>query len=155
MLTGDAGTGKMAIARALERRLLESHHRAYLLNGKNLVLGVDADIELDDVGELVRRFGEVTHLLLDAGLLVVSTTNFIGLRDHKAITTQVEPFPTFVVHLGPEAEGLPEATDLRADPGSDPGAIARLILRELAARGRLRADARVDAGAEVDHDPSG
>ena len=71
MLTGAHGTGKVAVARALERRLVESGHRAYLLNGKNLVLGVDADIELDDVDELVRRFGEVAHLLLDAGLIVV------------------------------------------------------------------------------------
>ncbi len=142
MLTGASGTGKMAVARALERRLVESRHRAYLLNGKNLVLGVDADIEFDDVDELVRRFGEVAHLLLDAGLMVVSTTDLIGVRDHKAITTQVSPFPTFVVHLGPEAEGLPEATDLRADPRPDIDWMVGVILRELAARRRLRADFR-------------
>jgi bifunctional enzyme CysN/CysC len=138
MLTGAAGSGKMTVARALERRLVESGHRAYLLNGKNLVLGVDADIDFDDVEELVRRFGEVAHLLLDAGLIVVSTTNFIGVRDHKAIVTQVSPFPTFVVHLGPEAEGLPEATDLRADPEPDTDSIVGVILRELASRRRLR-----------------
>jgi bifunctional enzyme CysN/CysC len=155
MLTGATGTGKTAIARALERRLVESGHRAYLLNGKNLVLGVDADIELDNVDELVRRFGEVAHLLLDAGLLVVSTTNFIGPRDHRAITTQVEPFPTFVVHLGSEAEGAPEATDLVVEPDADPAATAGRILRALARRRRLRADLDVDGGAAVDHDPSG
>jgi len=142
MLTGASGTGKMAVARALERRLVESRHGAYLLNGKNLVLGVDADIEFDDVDELVRRFGEVAHLLLDAGLIVVSTTDFIGVRDHKAITTQVAPFPTFVVHLGPEAEGLPEATDLRADPRPDIESMVGVILRELASRRRLRVDFR-------------
>ncbi len=138
MLTGAHGTGKMAVARALERRLVESGHRAYLLNGKNLVLGVDADIELDDVDELVRRFGEVAHLLLDAGLIVVSTTDLIGVRDHVGITTQVSPFPTFVVHLGPEAEGLPEATDLRADPNPDIEEMVGVILRELSGRRRLR-----------------
>ncbi len=144
MVTGARGSGKMTIARALERRLVESRHRAYLLNGKNLVLGVDADIDFDDIDELVRRFGEVAHLLLDAGLLVVSTTDFIGVRDHRTITTQVAPFPTFVVHLGPEADGLPEATDLRADPRPDPDWIVGRILTELAARGRLRRDFHVD-----------
>jgi len=139
MMTGAAGSGKMTVARALERRLVESGHRAYLLNGKNLVLGVDADIDFDDVEELVRRFGEVGHLLLDAGLIVVSTTNFIGVRDHQAIVTQVSPFPTFVVHLGPEAEGMPEATDLRVDPEPDTEWIVGVILGELAARRRLRA----------------
>jgi bifunctional enzyme CysN/CysC len=143
MVTGAHGSGKMTIARALERRLVESGHRAYLLNGKNLVLGVDADIDFDDVDELVRRFGEVAHLLLDAGLLVVSTTEFIGVRDHTAITTQVAPFPTFVVHLGPEADGVPEATDLRADPRPDPDWIVGRILDELAGRGRLRRDFHV------------
>jgi bifunctional enzyme CysN/CysC len=142
MITGASGTGKMAIARRLEKRLVETDHRAYLLNGKNLVLGVDADIAFDDIGELVRRFGEVAHLLLDAGLLVVSTTNVIGPDDHKEITTQVAPFPTFVVHLGPEAEGQPEATDLRFDPKTDPDQAVATILRELAARQRLRAGAR-------------
>jgi bifunctional enzyme CysN/CysC len=140
MITGQPGTGKAAIARELERRLVEHGHRAYLLNGKNVVLGVDSDIAFDDIGELVRRFGEVAHLLLDAGLLVVSTTNLIGLGDHRAITTQVAPFPTYVVHLGPEADGLPEAADLRFDPRPDPQASAAAILSELAARQRLRRD---------------
>ncbi|HTE53470.1 MAG TPA: GTP-binding protein [Kofleriaceae bacterium] len=152
MVTGAPGSGKMAIARALERRLVESGHRAYLLNGKNLVLGVDADIAFDDVGELVRRFGEVAHLLLDAGLLVISTTNFIGVRDHKAITTQVEPFPTTVVHLGPEAEGLPEATDLRFDPQPETESAVEQIVRELSSRRRLRL---AGAGVLLDDDPTG
>jgi bifunctional enzyme CysN/CysC len=138
MITGAAGTGKYAVARELERLLVEAEHQAYLLNGKNVVLGVDADIELDDIGELVRRFGEVVHLLLDAGLLVITTTNVIGVRDHRAITTQVAPFPTFVVHLGEEAEGLPEATDLRFDPRPAPHEVAPIILRALAAQHRLR-----------------
>ena len=140
MITGRSGVGKMAIARALERRLVEARHRAYLLNGKNLVLGVDADIAFDDIGELVRRFGEVAHLLLDAGLLVISTTNVIGLGDYTAITTQVSPFSTFVVHVGPEDEDLPEAADLRFDPRPDPDATARTILAQLATRRLLRSD---------------
>jgi bifunctional enzyme CysN/CysC len=142
MITGSEGAGKMAIARALERRLVDSGHRAYLLNGKNVVLGVDSDIAFDDIGELVRRFGEVAHLLLDAGLLVVSTTNVIGLSDHEAITMQVAPFPTLVVHLG-AATAQPEATDLRFDPGGDPDVAADVILGMLAARQRLRSDFRL------------
>lgn len=155
MVTGAAGSGKMTIARALERRLVESGHRAYLLNGKNLVLGVDADIELDDVGELVRRFGEVAHLLLDAGLLVITTTNFIGVHDHVSITTQVAPFPTTVVHLGSEIRGLPEATDLRFDPQPDTEKAVDEILRELAARRRLRAGAELPSSGWHDDDRSG
>jgi bifunctional enzyme CysN/CysC len=142
MITGEAGTGKAALAMELERRLVDSGHRAYLLNGRNVVLGVDADIAFDDIGELVRRFGEVVHLLLDAGLLVVTTTNLIGTQHHQNISTQVAPFSTFVVHIGGEDEGLPEATDLRFDPRPDPAESAHTILRELAGRQRLRRDFR-------------
>jgi bifunctional enzyme CysN/CysC len=142
MITGESGTGKANLAMELERVLVESGHRAYLLNGRNVVLGVDADIAFDDIGELVRRFGEVVDLLLDAGLLVVTTTNVIGTRHHQNISTQVAPYSTFVVHIGAEDEGLPEATDLRFDTRPDPGASARAILRELGARQRLRRDFR-------------
>jgi hypothetical protein len=54
----------------------------------------------------------------------------------------VAPFSTFVVHIGQEDEGLPEATDLRFDPRPEPSDSARTILRELAARQRLRRDFR-------------
>jgi bifunctional enzyme CysN/CysC len=137
MITGKPGVGKRAVARALEAELVGTGHRAYLLDGKNLVLGVDADIAFDDIHELVRRFAEVAHILLDAGNLVISTTNVIGVTDHPTVATYVSPFPMLVVHLGPEAEGRPEDADLRLDPHTDPaGAVAR-ITALLAERGRL------------------
>lgn len=138
MLTGEAGVGKHAVARVLERRLVEAGNHAYLLDGKNVVLGVDSDIALDDRDALVRRFGEVAHLFLDAGTIVVSTTNVIGLGDHRALQTLVAPFAVLVVHVGPEGEGLPDGADLRLDPGCEPvGAVDRIV-ELLAQRSRLR-----------------
>ena len=144
MLTGGAEAGKHEVARELEAELVNTGHQAYLLDGKNVFLGVDADLAFDDVDELVRRFGEVAHLMLDAGLLVVSTTNVIGLADHLRIATQIAPFKMFVVHMGPEAEGLPEGADLRFDPDVDPRIAVRSIVAELVARRRLRDKARQD-----------
>ncbi|MBL4683659.1 MAG: GTP-binding protein [Nannocystaceae bacterium] len=137
-LTGAAGVGKHAIACVLERVLVGSGHHAYLLDGKNVFLGVDADLALDDRAGLVRRFGEVAHLFLDSGTLVVSTTNVIGLGDHRTLQTLIAPFKMLIVHVGPEAEGLPDGADLRFDPGCDPEAAARRIASVLAERGRLR-----------------
>jgi bifunctional enzyme CysN/CysC len=137
MITGNPGTGKRAIARALEAELVGSGHRAYLLDGKNLVLGIDADIAFDDIHEVVRRFAEVAHILLDAGNLVVSTTSVIGLADHPTVATYVAPFPMLVVHLGPEAEGSPEDADLRLDPHTDPALAVARITALLRDRGRL------------------
>ena len=138
MLTGETGTGKAAIARALEAKLVETSHHAYLLDGKNLVLGVDADIAFDDIGELVRRFGEVAHLLLDAGNIVLSTTNVIGLGDHREIATLISPFQMLAVHLGPEAEGVPEAIDMRLNANSDVDKAVVHIMEALRQRGRTK-----------------
>lgn len=133
MFTGDAGVGKAAIARALEKKLVHGGHHAYLLDGKNVFLGVDADIGLDDRSELVRRFGEVAHLFLDAGLMVVSTTNVIGLADHRAIETMIAPFEMFIVHVGES-----DAGDLRFDANCAVDPAVAKILETLQARGWLR-----------------
>ncbi len=138
MLTGDAGVGKAAVARALEQRLVNDGVHGYLLDGRNVFLGVDADIALDDRDELVRRFGEVVHLFLDAGMVVVSTTNVIGLGDHRTLATLVAPFKMLVVHMGPQAAGLPQGADLRLDPGAEPRAAVEQIVALLAQRSRLR-----------------
>jgi len=60
----------------------------------------------------VRRFAEVAHLFLDAGLLVVSTTNAIGLADVGAVQALVPDFPLLVVEINP-AGGAVSASDLR------------------------------------------
>jgi bifunctional enzyme CysN/CysC len=138
MLTGEAGVGKHAIARALERSLVESDHHAYLLDGKNVFLGVDADLGLDDRAGLVRRFGEVAHLFLDAGTLVVSTTNVIGLADHATLQALISPFKMYVVHVGDPADATPAGADLRLDPQTPPDRAVERIVGELASRGRLR-----------------
>jgi len=141
MITGQAGGGEQAVARALERRLLEAGVHAYLLVGKNVFLGVDADIAFDDREGLVRRFGEVVHLFLDAGTVVVSTTNVIGLGDHRTLRTLVSPFPVLVVHVGPAegTPGAPEGPDLRIDPGGEPAQAVDAIMAALAERSWLLA----------------
>jgi adenylylsulfate kinase-like enzyme len=140
MLTGEAGVGKHAIARALERHLVDTGHHAYLLDGKNVFLGVDADLPLDDRAGLVRRFGEVAHLFLDAGTLVVSTTNVVGLADHAAVHALVSPFKMFVVHVGANGKGMPEGADLRIDPNTEAQDAVAAIVAELSKRARLRAN---------------
>ncbi|HWN69953.1 MAG TPA: adenylyl-sulfate kinase, partial [Haliangium sp.] len=137
MFTGDANTGKHMVARALESALVHTGHNAYLLDGKNVVLGVDADIAFDDIDELVRRFGEVAYILLDAGHVVISTTNVIGLTNHLVLQTTISPFQMFVVHIGPDAEGLPAGADMRLDPRPAVDGAVAAIVAELERRGLL------------------
>ena len=85
MFVGKAGTGKHIHARALEKALFEAGRNVYMLDGQNVLLGVDHDLWVDAAqSELVRRFGEVAHLLLSSGLLVVSTTNVSSSQRPRA-----------------------------------------------------------------------
>jgi bifunctional enzyme CysN/CysC len=54
--------------------------------------------------ELVRRFGEVAHLLLNSGMLVVSTTNAIGLADAGAVQALIPDTPTILIDVDPAGD---------------------------------------------------
>jgi bifunctional enzyme CysN/CysC len=103
MFVGDAGTGKHRYARALEKALFDQRRSVYLLDGTNVLLGLDQDLVWVDAtqAELVRRFGEVAHLFLDAGLIVVSTTNAIGLADFGAVQALIPDTTCLVVEIDP------------------------------------------------------
>jgi bifunctional enzyme CysN/CysC len=100
MFVGPAGAGKHRYARALEKALFQQGRNIYMLDGKNVLLGVDHDLWVDAAqSELVRRFGEVAHLLLSSGLLVVSTTNAIGLGDAGAVQALIPDTPTILIDV--------------------------------------------------------
>ncbi len=129
MFVGKAGTGKHRYARALEKALFDQERSVYMLDGSNVLLGVDQDLVWVDAtqAELVRRFGEVAHLLLDAGLIVVSTTNAIGLGDFGAVQALIPHAPSIVIEVDPAGTSA-EACDLRirgTEPEND--VIARIV----------------------------
>jgi len=113
MFVGRAGSGKQRYARALERALFDAGRSAYMLDGQNVLLGVDHDLWVDAAqSELVRRFGEVVHLLLNAGLIVVSTTNAIGLADATSVQALIPDAPMLLIDIDP-ADASTQACDLR------------------------------------------
>ncbi len=138
LFTGAAGVGKHVVARALELALFRAGHNAYLLDGQNVraSAGSGMDSVDDDVDEAMRRVGEVAHILLDAGVLVVSTTNVIRQHDHRALAAQIAPFPMLVVHLG-EDEG-PEDVDVKLPPHPDAETAEAQVLAALRERNRVR-----------------
>jgi bifunctional enzyme CysN/CysC len=72
--TGLSGAGKSTIASAVEERLLAQGRAAYRLDGDKLRTGINADLGFDRAAreENVRRVAEVSRLLADAGLVVLS-----------------------------------------------------------------------------------
>jgi adenylylsulfate kinase-like enzyme len=85
-----------------------------MLDGSNVLLGVDSDLIWVEATqqELVRRFAEVAHILLDAGHIVVSTTNTIGLADFAAVQALIPDFPVLAVEVDPDKKAV-GAADLR------------------------------------------
>lgn len=102
LLTGRTGVGKAELARSLEEKLFNRNFQSYLLDGRNIQLGLSADIDQEGQpvsGEPVRRFGEVVKLFLDAGHLVISTTNAFNQEDHSGIRLLLDPNPVVEVQI--------------------------------------------------------
>jgi bifunctional enzyme CysN/CysC len=137
LITGRRHTGKSMLARSLEVRLVADGRHAYLLDAANLRRGLDADLSEEDTGEIVRRFGEVARLLMDTGVIVVSTTNAFAGADHQTIRTLVHPTPLITVHMSKSAEAPPPDTDLAFAGPKDFEAIADRVIEELKRRGVL------------------
>jgi adenylylsulfate kinase len=72
--TGLSGSGKSTLAVQLEAELHALHFKTYLLDGDNVRSGLNRDLSFTDDGrvENIRRIGEVSKLMLDAGLVVLS-----------------------------------------------------------------------------------
>jgi adenylylsulfate kinase len=72
--TGLSGSGKSTLASALEVRLFEEGFHTYILDGDNVRVGLNQDLDFTDEGrkENIRRIAEVSRLFLDAGNLVIT-----------------------------------------------------------------------------------
>jgi bifunctional enzyme CysN/CysC len=73
-LTGLSGAGKSTLANELERRLRARAVRTYLLDGDNVRHGLNRDLgfSTEDRVENIRRVAEVSKLMVDAGLVVIT-----------------------------------------------------------------------------------
>ena len=72
--TGLSGSGKSTIANLVEKRLLASGRHTYLLDGDNVRHGLNRDLGFteEDRVENIRRVAEVSKLMVDAGLIVLT-----------------------------------------------------------------------------------
>ena len=73
-LTGLSGAGKSTLANELEKRLWSRSMRTYLLDGDNVRHGLNSDLGFtqEDRAENIRRVAEVSKLMVDAGLVVIT-----------------------------------------------------------------------------------
>ncbi|HTX33001.1 MAG TPA: sulfate adenylyltransferase subunit CysN [Solirubrobacteraceae bacterium] len=168
-LTGISGAGKSTIANLLEDKLHSLGRHTYLLDGDNVRKGLNKDLGFTDADrvENVRRVAEVARLMVDAGLIVV--TSFISpFASERQMARELFPEGEFIEvfvdtplevaeardpkHLYARARlgelenftGIdsayqrPEAPELHIETvHTSPEAAAEQILEELRQRGRL------------------
>lgn len=72
--TGLSGSGKSTLASHLEEALFKMGYKTYVLDGDNIRNGLSKDLNFTeaDRDENLRRIGEVTKLMCDAGIIVIA-----------------------------------------------------------------------------------
>ncbi len=86
-LTGLSGSGKSTIANYLEQRLFRHNILTYILDGDNIRLGLNNDLgfEEKDRKENIRRVGEVSKLMADSGIIVLSALISPFKKDRNSV----------------------------------------------------------------------
>ena len=83
--TGLSGSGKSTIANLVEKCLHALGHHTFLLDGDNVRHGLNKDLGFTETDRIenIRRVGEVTKLMSDAGLIVLTAfiSPFAAERD--------------------------------------------------------------------------
>ncbi len=90
--TGLSGSGKSTIANALENKLNDKAIHTYLLDGDNVRKGLNEDLTFspDERTENIRRIAEVSNLMIDAGLVVLSAFVSPYKKDRMMVKSKVK-----------------------------------------------------------------
>jgi len=85
--TGISGSGKSTIANELEKELFSKGIRTFILDGDNVRHGLNSDLGFSDADrvENIRRVGEVAKVMLEAGIVVISSFISPFLSDRKMV----------------------------------------------------------------------
>ena len=91
--TGLSGSGKSTLAHAVEHRLFEQGARTYVLDGDNVRQGLCKDLGFSDADrtENIRRIGEVSKLMMEAGLIVLTAFISPFRKDRQIVRELVKP----------------------------------------------------------------
>ena len=104
--TGLSGSGKSTLSNAVEWFLFENGFTTYTLDGDNTRMGLNSDLGFsnEDRKENIRRIGEVTKLMLDAGLIVCASFVSPFKEDREKIKEIVGAKNMFEIHVSTPLE---------------------------------------------------
>lgn len=119
LITGCEGSGKQELASRLEEQLFIEGKFVYCLGVGNLKRGLSADIQEVPVGrdEHIRRLAEVSHLFLDAGVILIVTGVELTQHDLDIVKVPVNPDEILTVWAGESVTTDIDVTVHLTDPG--------------------------------------
>ena len=98
---GLSGSGKSTLASRVEQELHQMGRLTYILDGDNVRTGLNKDLDFSEASRMenIRRIGEVSKLMVDAGLVVI--TAFISpFRSDRSTIRELVGTDNFVeVHV--------------------------------------------------------
>ena len=95
--TGLSGSGKSTMSHALEERLFNKGCRTFVLDGDNVRYGLNSNLDFSDKDrkENIRRIGEVSKLMMEAGFIIM--TAFISpFREDRIEVRNLIPNGDFI-----------------------------------------------------------
>ncbi len=102
LIVGAVGVGKRELASNLEKSLFDLNLRTYYLGMVNVKSGLDSDIgdQFLNRDEHIRRLGELSRIMTDAGLIFISTLDDADEYNLERIRQLNSPNELIVVSVG-------------------------------------------------------
>ncbi|MGE0816230.1 MAG: GTP-binding protein [Vicinamibacterales bacterium] len=123
-VTGDRDIDRKGLAKELEAHLFAAGRNVYFVGMANMLYGVDADIDRTSTNraEHFRRLGELAHLMLDAGVLLIVSAAELTQDDLEIVKVSVPAERIATIWLGPSVT-TDIACDLLVTPTAEQNAI--------------------------------
>jgi len=112
--TGLSGSGKSTLAHSVEEILFSKGCRTYVLDGDNVRHGLTSNLGFsnEDRKENIRRIGEVTKLMMEAGLIIMTAFISPFREDRIAVRNLISDGDFIEVYCKASLETC-EARDLK------------------------------------------
>ena len=112
--TGLSGSGKSTLAHSVEEILFSKGCRTYVLDGDNVRHGLTSNLDFsnEDRKENIRRIGEVTKLMMEAGLIIMTAFISPFREDRIAVRNLISDGDFIEIYCKASLESC-EARDLK------------------------------------------
>jgi bifunctional enzyme CysN/CysC len=139
--TGLSGSGKSTIANLVEKKLYRMNRHTFLLDGDNVRHGLNKDLGFTEADRIenIRRVGEVSKLMADAGLIVITAFISPFQADREMVRSMLPEGEFFEIFIDTPLK-VAEARDVKG-------------LYKKARSGELKNFTGIDSPYEAPRDP--